>query len=108
MPSSNPGDESKKKALKRNGQRGAGLLRWSRITTDVISIRVPKSLLDEARKLALEKDASIAHVFREALSFYLKMEVEPEKHEFEQRKKMITALLADPDFRKVVMDLARK
>ena len=45
--------------------------RWQRIKNETITIRMPRGMMNEVRKLAAQKDASIAHVFREAVQFYL-------------------------------------
>ena len=64
--------------------------------------------MNDVRGLASKKDASIAHVFREAVQFYLTYQGAPEKFEAEMRESMRKELLSDPNFigllRKLVKD----
>ena len=78
--------------------------RWQRIKNETISIRLPRGMMDSVRKVAKKKDASIAHVFREAVQFYLEYQGDPQKFEDTQREKMRKDLLTDPNF----IDLLRK
>ena len=77
---------------------GKGLKRWERIKNETISIRIPRGMMNEVRDLAASKDASLGHVFREAVQFYLQYKGNPEAFEAEMRESMRKDLLTDPDF----------
>jgi len=78
---------------------GKGLARWERIKTDVITIRLPRGLMEKVREIAQNDDSSIAHVFRAAIEYYVRDVVEsPEKRLDDQRRKISRDLLVDEEF----------
>jgi len=78
---------------------GKGLARWERIKTDIITIRLPRGLMEKVRDIAQNDDSSISHVFRSAIEYYVRDVVEsPESRLADQRRKISRDLLVDEEF----------
>ena len=93
-----PQDKKEKQDREKDRVRGAGLDRWTRIRSEVITVRLPRGVTNRVRDVAERDDASIAHVFRIAMERYLQDIENPIDRARVERERVQRELLADPGF----------